>query len=161
MLGLTVLGLVGLGARAEAQHETGWELHVPDHLELPSGTSGTLALSIAIDRGLTISKDGGLILDLAPEGALTVKRRRLGRADAVDPDAEAPRFQIPVHGEGSGDFALKVHVRFWLCGDKVCRPIDARRTIAVTVVPPPSPAAPPDAGVDGPPALDAGRHRAR
>jgi hypothetical protein len=36
-----------------------------------------------------------------------------------------------------GDFTVKLHLRFWLCGTKVCRPIDARRTIAVAATPNP------------------------
>ncbi|MDB4954529.1 MAG: hypothetical protein JWO36_2098 [Myxococcales bacterium] len=152
LLGLAILVFT---TRADAQPDTGWELRVPDRLEIQSGTSGSLVVSLAIDRGLAISKDAAIILDLAPEGALAVKRRRLGRADAVDPDAEAPRFQVAVHADVPGDFALKLHLRFWLCGNKSCRPIDARRTIAVSV---PAPAAPPsDAGVDAP--ADAGRRK--
>jgi hypothetical protein len=155
---LVALAIVTCVVRAEAQRESGWELHVPDRIELQPGTSGSLAISLAIDRGLAISKDAALILDVAPEGSVTVKRRRLGRADAVDPDADAPRFQIAVHGESAGDFALKLHLRFWLCGNKVCRPVDARRTVAVSVAQPPAPP-PPDAGVDAP--VDAGRHRGK
>jgi hypothetical protein len=111
----------------------GWELHVPERVEVASGSTGTLAIDISLDRGQTISKDAGLVLDLAPDGGVSLKRRRLSRTDAVDPDADAPRFSIPLHAEAAGDFTLKLHVRFWLCGSKVCRPIDARRTIAVSV----------------------------
>src|SRR6185503_10465809 len=64
-----------------------WELKVPERVELTVGTSGTLPISLAVDRGKTISKDAGIVLDLAPEGGLTVKKRRLARTDAVDPDA--------------------------------------------------------------------------
>jgi hypothetical protein len=113
-----------------AYAEPGWELRVPERLEVTAGTGGTLPIAIAVDRGQTISKDGGMILDLRPDG-VTVQKRRLGRGDAVDPDADAPRFAVPVHADAAGDFTIKLHVRFWLCGNKVCRPIDARRTIAV------------------------------
>ena len=115
-----------------AYAEPGWELRVPERVELASGAAGTLPIAIAVDRGQTISKDGGLILDIAPDG-VTVQKRRLGRGDAVDPDADAPRFAVPLHAEGPGDFTIKLHLRFWLCGNKVCRPIDARRTVAVAV----------------------------
>ena len=116
-----------------AYADAGWELRAPERVELVAGASGTLPISIAVDRGHVISKDAGVILDLAPEGAITVKRRRLARTDAVDPDADEPRFAIPVHADAAGDFAVKLHLRFWLCGAKVCRPIDARRTIAIAV----------------------------
>jgi hypothetical protein len=109
---------------------------VPERIEIASGNTGALALDISLDRGETISKDAGLVLDLAPDGGVTLKHRRLSRADAVDPDADALRFSIPLHAEAAGDFTLKLHVRFWLCGSKVCRPIDARRTIAISVAKP-------------------------
>jgi hypothetical protein len=119
-----------------AYAEPGWELHVPERVDMTAGKEGTLSIAIAVDRGQTISKDGGLILDLAPDG-VSVQKHRLGRGDAVDPDADAPRFAIPVHAAGAGDFTIKLHLRFWLCGNKVCKPIDARRTVAVAVTPAP------------------------
>src|SRR5205807_10426169 len=114
-----------------------WEWTIPDRVEVAAGASGALPIAIALDRGLAISKDAALILDLAPDGGVTVKKKRLGRADAVDPDADAPRFAIALHGEATGDFTLRVHLRFWLCGGRVCRPVDARRTVGVSVTPPP------------------------
>jgi hypothetical protein len=144
-----VLGLVlalGLELSAHADPSAGFELHVPERVELRAGESGTLSLSISIDRGRAISKDANLILDLAPDGALSVKRRRLGRGDAVDPDADEPRFAIPLRAGSPGDFAIKLHLRFWLCGGKVCRPIDARRTIVVAVAVAPAPDAAPRQG---------------
>ena len=147
---------IAFAARAEAQPEPGWELHVPERVELTPGGTGTLSISIAVDRGLTISKDAGLVLDLAPEAGVSVKHRRLGRADAVDPDADAPRFAIPLRAEASGDFAIKLHARFWLCGTKMCHPVDARRSVTVSITPPAAPP-PADASIDAP--ADAGRRR--
>ena len=126
-----VIALLAANARAET-----WELKVPDKLELVAGASGTLAIAIVIDRGMTISKDAALVLDLAPDAGLAVKRRRLGRGDAVDPDADAPRFAIAVHAAASGDYTMKLHLRFWLCAKQTCKPIDARRSVAVAVAAP-------------------------
>ena len=42
-----------------------------------------------------------------------------------------------LRAEAAGDFTVKLHLRFWLCGSRVCRPIDARRTVAVAATPPP------------------------
>jgi hypothetical protein len=120
-------------AAAPAFAGPGWELHVPERVELAAGATGTLAVDVALDRGQTISKDAALVLDLAPDGGVSLRHRRLGRGDAVDPDADAPRFAIPLRGEAAGEFTLKLHLRFWLCGTKVCKPIDARRTVAVSV----------------------------
>lgn len=119
-----------------AYAEAGWELRVPERVDMQVGSGGTLPIAIAVDRGQSISKDGGMIVDLAPDG-VAVKKKRLSRADAVDPDADAPRFAVPLHADAAGDFTVKLHLRFWLCGQKVCKPVDARRTVAVAVAPTP------------------------
>ncbi len=130
MKALVVVAVLAGIARADT-----WELKVPEKLELAAGTSGTLPIQLVIDRGLTISKDAALVLDLAPDAGLAVKRRRLGRGDAVDPDADAPRFAIAVHAAAPGDYTMKLHLRFWLCAKQTCKPIDARRSVAVAVAP--------------------------
>jgi hypothetical protein len=128
------LGLgLGLGLGIASARADSWELKVPEKIELVAGASGTLPVAVVIDRGLTISKDAALVLDLAPDAGVTVRRKRLGRGDAVDPDADAPRFAIPLHAAAPGDYALKLHLRFWLCAKQTCRPIDARRSVAVAV----------------------------
>ena len=144
------------GAPADAQREPGWDLRVAERVELAAGATGSLTIALAVDRGLTVSKDAAVILDLAPDPGLTVKKRRLGRGDAVDPEADAPRFAVPVRGDTPGDHLVRLHVRFWLCGTRSCWPIDVRRvaTIAVAGMIPSI-----DAGVDAGPDADAGRHR--
>ena len=117
---------------AAAQDPVGYKLDVPEHLDFSVG-DGTLPIAVGVDRGQTISKDGGLVLDIAPDAGIVVKRRRLARTDAIDPDEDSPRFAIPLRGDAAGDFTLKLHLRFWLCGSKVCRPIDARRTVTIRV----------------------------
>jgi hypothetical protein len=138
---LVLVVLVALPTNtARAQRER-WELRVPERVELIAGASGTLPIELAVDRGLHVSKDAAIIVDLAPDSALAIKRRRIGRADAIDPDADAPRFAIAVRAETAGDFTMRVHLRFWLCGQKVCRPIEARRNVAfaVAAATPPAP----------------------
>ncbi len=137
------------GRDASAQRAAGWELRVPERIELVAGQGGALPIEIAVDRGLSVSKDASVIVDIAPDAAIAVKRRRLGRSDAVDPDAAAPRFAVAVRSERTGDFGVRVRLRFWLCGAKVCRPVEARRNVALSVAavaPAPSPPAT-DAGV--------------
>jgi hypothetical protein len=133
--------------RAEAERAPGWSLEIPDRVELVAGMGGTLPITLSVERGQSISKDAGIILDLAPDSAIAIKRKRLGRADAVDPGADSPRFAIGLRSDNAGDFTIRVRIRFWLCGTKVCRPIEARRNVTVPVVapapaPPPAPAAP-------------------
>lgn len=142
---LAVLALL-IGTGAEAQRQPGWEIRVGDKVVLATGASGTIPVSIAVDRGLTVSRDAQVILDVAPEPGLTFRKRRLGRTDAVDPEADAPRFAVAVRGDAEGEHTVKLRIRFWLCGGKSCKPIDVRKTAVVSVATVAAPVL--DAGVD-------------
>lgn len=125
--------VIAAATPAGAQRDPGWEVRVPDKLELAPGTGGTLPIAIAVDRGLVISKDGGLVIDIAPDPGVSLRKRRFGRSDAADPDADAPRFAVPIQVDTAGDYTVKLRIRFWLCGARVCRPVDTKRTIALAV----------------------------
>jgi len=127
-----------VGTPAEAERDPGWDVRVAERVEVAAGQAAPLAIALAVDRGLTVSKDAAVIIDLAPDAGLTVKKKRLGRGDAVDPEADAPRFAVNVRGDAPGDHVVRLHVRFWLCGTKSCWPIDVRRatTVAVAAVTP-------------------------
>lgn len=142
---LVVLALV-IGTGAEAQRQPGWEVRIGDKLALAPGAAGSIPVSIAVDRGLTVSRDAQVIVDVAPEPGLTFRKRRLGRTDAVDPEADAPRFALAVRGDTEGEHTVKLRIRFWLCGGTSCKPIDVRKTAVVAVAPVAAPAV--DAGVD-------------
>jgi hypothetical protein len=161
---------------AEAQRDAGWDVRVAERIEVAPGATAPLAIALAVDRGLTVSRDAAVIIDLAPDPGVGVKKRRLGRGDAVDPGADAPRFAAIVRGEAPGEHAVRLHVRFWLCRTRICRPIDVRRVTTVSVLAPgsapgsapgaaPSPGATAgiDAGIDAAtgPRLDAGAGGAR
>jgi hypothetical protein len=150
-------------APAEAQRDAGWDVRVAERIEVAPGATAPLAIALAVDRGLTVSRDAAVIIDLAPDPGVGVKKRRLGRGDAVDPEADAPRFAAIVRGEAPGEHAVRLHVRFWLCRTRTCRPIDVRRVTTVSVAAPgaapgaaPSPGATTgiDAGIDA--GMDAG-----
>jgi hypothetical protein len=113
-----------------------WKLEIPERIELTAQAGGALPIAVQLEPGLRVSKDAGIIVDLAPDAAIGVKRRRLGRTDAVDPDADAPRYSIALRADTPGDFTIRVRLRFWVCGSKVCRPADARRNVAVRVAAP-------------------------
>jgi hypothetical protein len=151
------LGRLGCGlavalaacARADAQRELGWDVRVSERVEVAAGASAPLTIALAVDRGLTVSKDAAVIVDLGLPSGLTVKKKRLGRGDAVDPEADAPRFAVNVRADAPGDHVVNLRVRFWLCGTRSCRPIDARRVATVAVAPAmPAPSLTGDAGVD-------------
>jgi hypothetical protein len=79
------------------------------------------------------------LIDLAPDAGLYIKKRRIGRPDAVDPDADVPRFVVPVRADAVGELVVKVRIRLWLCGGKVCRPLDLKKQTTILVSAPASP----------------------
>ena len=135
-----VVGAISISGSAHAQPAT-WEIKVPDKVEAAQGATVQVPITIAVDRGFSVSKDGPVLIDLAPDPGLTIKKRRLGRPEAVDPEADVPRFVVPVRADVTGDHLVKVRIRLWLCGGKVCRPLDVKRQTTV-VVTTPTPATP-------------------
>lgn len=129
---LLILIAIFAEASADATSEPGWDLQVPAHVEVTAGTTGTLPIGIVVGPGKTISRDADITLDVSPEPGIAIKRRRLRRGDSIDPNGESPRFAIPFSAPRPGDYAIKVHMQFWVCGTKICRPIDARRTVVVS-----------------------------
>lgn len=92
-------GLVA-GAVAYAQKPAAqWDVHVPERLEIAQGAVGELSVGIAVDRGLVVSKDASVIVDLGVPPGVTIKKKRLQRPDAVDPQADAPRFAANVRAD--------------------------------------------------------------
>lgn len=127
---MKALALLLLTSSAYAQ---GWDVRVPEKLEIMLGESATLPITISVDRGLVVSKDAPVIVDLVPPTGVSTRKPRLGRADAVDPEADAPRFAVPLKTTATGEHTVKIRVRMWLCGGRTCRPLDVRRQATVVV----------------------------
>jgi hypothetical protein len=117
--------------RVDAQRQPGWEVRLPERIEATVGGTVPLPIAIAVDRGLVVSKDAQVIVDLAPEDGVSTKKHRLGRADAVDPEADAPRFAPQIRVDAEGDHVVKVRLRMWICGGKACKPLDLRRQTVI------------------------------
>lgn len=150
-LALALLAGVALAPAPARAQQPGWEVRIPERVDVALGDAGVLPIAIAVDRGLAISRDAPVILDLAGAG-LGIKKTRLGRADAVDPGADGPRFAVPLHPPAAGEFPVRIRIRLWLCGGRACRPLDVRREARIVVAapappsgpaPPTAPAAPP------------------
>ena len=118
---------------ATAAHAQGWEVRIPEKLEITIGEPGTLPIAVAVDRGLVISKDAPVIVDVAIATGVTTRKPRLGRPDAVDPEADAPRFAVPLKPVTAGEHLVKIRLRMWLCGGRSCRPLDLRRQVTIVV----------------------------
>jgi hypothetical protein len=116
-----------------AAHAQGWEVRVPDKVEMVAGEPGTLPIAIAVDRGSVISKDAPVILDVIAASGVTTRKPRLGRPDAVDPEADAPRFAVPLKAATAGEHLVKIRLRMWLCGGRSCRPLDVKKQATIVV----------------------------
>ena len=130
---LLVVSSVATLATVAHADTRGWDVKLADKAAVEVGVTTPLSLALAVDRGMTVSKDAPVIVDISADKGVTIKKRRLARADAVDPEADAPRFAITVRGDTAGDRTVKVRVRFWLCAQKTCRPVEATKTAVVTV----------------------------
>ena len=140
------LALLLVATPVLAQRQPGWEVRAPERVDVIAGTNGAIAISIAVDRGLTVSRDASVIVDLVAPPGVIIRKKRLGRHDAVDPEADAPRFAATVRGETVGTHTVGIRVRFWVCGGKACRPVDVRRSAQLAVSEAPQvPVMPPEA----------------
>ena len=118
--------------------QPGWEINVPEKVEVVKGAVANVPITIAVDRGLSVSKSGPVLIDLSPDAGLYIKKRRIGRPDAVDPEADVPRFVVPVRADQTGDLVVRLRIRLWLCGAKVCRPVDVKKQATISVSAPPT-----------------------
>jgi hypothetical protein len=115
-------------------------VRIPERALATLGEPAALTIAIAVDRGLVVSRDAPVIVDLGATGGITARKPRLGRADAVDPGADAPRFAVALKTTGLGEHVVKVRIRMWVCGGRVCRPVDTRRQATIAVrAPEPAP----------------------
>lgn len=99
---------------------------------LERGKPSTVSLAVAPGPGFWLLEDGPLMLDVTGTAADPPKRS-LRRADAVDPRAQMPRFELAVMAHKDGAPALGVELTAWLCQARRCRPIVYRNTLPLAV----------------------------
>ena len=138
-----IAGAAGPGLTAPPAYR----LELPERLTVERGASGAISLTIAPAQGHVVSRDGPVRIDISavPDSGLELTKSRYSRAESVDADAAAPRFDLAFVAALPGGYAVAIEVRFWICGSRTCRPVRESRTVDVAVeeVAPP---APPDAG---------------
>jgi len=147
VLGLLACGLIASTARAEGPVEL-VTVKLTHDAPLERGRNTPLSLGVVPGPGLRLLDDGPLVVEL--EGtALTPAHRTLRRRDAVDPRAEAPRFEVEVRADRSGTPALVAHLTAWVCRARRCRPVTISTPLALTISE--SPRAPAHSGRVPPP----------
>ena len=101
---------------------------------LKVGEAGKVVVSVEpLEKGIHVNREFPLRYKVEPSAGLRVARTELKRGDAVDPNAENPRFEIPVTGVARGEQQVVVQMRFAICSDAWCVPQTKTVTIAIDV----------------------------
>lgn len=111
-------GVLAVAAPAAAADDPGYEVVLTVGRTAPP----TVSLSILPHAGYHLLADGPLYVRLHGDG-VTLPRALLRREDAVDPRAEAPRFELPFHRDRAGAH-LDADLVFYICAGARCRPVE-------------------------------------
>jgi hypothetical protein len=113
---------VALVAAAPARSEArGYEV-VLNVVRGAAGEATAVSLSILPHAGYHLFADGPLLVRLRGQG-VTLARSLYRREDAVDPRAEAPRFELPFRRDRAGA-RLDADLVFYICAGARCRPVE-------------------------------------
>ena len=98
------------------------------------GEKGKLVVVVdPLQKGIHVNREFPLKYKVEPSAGLQVERSEWRRGDAVDPDAENPRFEIPVVAVAKGAQQVAVQMRFAICSDSWCVPQTRTVTVAIDV----------------------------
>jgi ABC-type Fe3+-hydroxamate transport system substrate-binding protein len=99
---------------------------------LKVGAPGRVVVAIEPTvKGVHTNREFPLRYKVEASPGLKVEKGELRRADAVDPNADNPRFEIPVTGAAPGAQQVTVQMRFAICSDTWCVP--QARTVSVPI----------------------------
>jgi hypothetical protein len=99
---------------------------------LAVGATGKVVVDVVpLEKGIHVNREFPLKYKVEPSAGLRVDRLEWKRADAVDPGAENPRFEIPVTATAKGAQQVVVQMRFAICSDAWCVP--QTRTVTVPI----------------------------
>ena len=88
----------------------------------------TLSLSILPRPGYRLGADTPVLVRLDGTG-VELPRKLYRRQDAVDPRAEAPRFEVPFRAPSAGA-RIDAELTFYICKSSRCRPVVTRYSAA-------------------------------
>lgn len=133
----------------KAKPKPSYRVVFPAAMELQVGSTEVLELAVIPVDGFRVDLHGPVRITFQSGESphVTIKKPRLSRKDALDPQSEAPRFRVPVRGIGAGQERVSIRYRFWLCRSKICRPVRGKAVLTALV----KEAPPPDEGEAQPP----------
>jgi hypothetical protein len=99
---------------------------------LKVGEKGKVVVAVEpLEKGIHVNREFPLKYKVEPSAGLKVEKLEWKRADAVDPNADNPRFEIPFGAAAKGAQQVAVQMRFAICSDAWCVP--QTRTVTVPV----------------------------
>jgi len=101
---------------------------------LQVGEKGKVVVVVdPLEKGIHVNREFPIKYRVEPSAGLKVEKIEWKRADAVDPNAENPRFEIPVVASAKGAQQVAVQMRFAICSDSWCAPQTKTVTVAIEV----------------------------
>lgn len=100
--------------------------------DVKAGGNGKIVLAIVPVGKVHVHPQAPLKIALESKG-LTLEKTALGHKDAVDPNAEGPRFEVPFVAAQPGKQDAKAKLDFFICSDQWCVKQTRDVTVAVHV----------------------------
>jgi hypothetical protein len=119
---------------ARAADDVGVEIVKSTATPVAVGQRATLSLTLLPRAGNRLLADGPLIVHVAGEG-VAVERALYRREDAIDPRAEAPRFELAFRGARPGPAELRARCTFYVCRAARCRPVESEAIFKLEISP--------------------------
>jgi len=98
---------------------------------LKVGQQGKLVVAIRPKAPWHVDPRAPLRIKLETPPGLVAEKAAATRADALDPKAEVPRFELAVTAKAAGTQEAKAHLKFFLCRDTICA--QQTRTVSFAV----------------------------
>ena len=98
---------------------------------LQAGERGRLVLFIEPLQKVHVHPQAPLKIRVEAPAGLAIEKAELGHKDAVDPKAEAPRFEVPFTAAARGRHEARANLDFFICSDTWC--VKQVRTVSFPV----------------------------
>lgn len=99
--------------------------------QVAAGGQGKLVVAIVPVKGTHVHPEAPLKITLGGSAGLKLAKAQLGHADAVDPRADGPRFEVPFTALAAGAQEARAKVEFFICSDQWC--VKQARELAVAI----------------------------
>jgi hypothetical protein len=117
-----LLFLLLAGPRAGSSSEASFEIIKSSAPTVRVGKRAEVSLSVLPRAGHRLLGSGPVLVRVHGDNVVPA-RPLLRREDAVDPRAEAPRFELSFTPVQPGAERLFAECTFWLCREARCRPV--------------------------------------